>query len=199
MPQLTSCTTWECVNSFSNWIAALGTVFISAIALWLALKDRMINMRATFDTVVTNGINPLVLDRHGFMLSFTNIGPRPITVTGHTWRLPFVKGQLFFMPQMERETAHLNSRLPVEITDGKEGHLFYKENFFSELEQPEIALFHPKPIVAFCRIWFFRIRIGTSVGKRVRVRVMRTARRRLWALYLAHNNSLRPEPLRGSA
>ena len=159
----------------------------------------MINMRATFDTVVTNGTSPNVLDRHGFMLSFTNIGPRPITVTGHTWSLPFKKHQLFFMPQMEPGTAHLNSRLPVEITDGKEGHLFYKEAFFSELEQPEMALFHSNKTVAFARIWLFRIRIGTSVGKRVRVKVSRTARRRLWALYKAHNNSFKPKPLRGSA
>ncbi len=159
----------------------------------------MINMRASFDTVVTTGNNPNLLDRHGFMLSFTNIGPRPITVTGHTWSLPFQKHQLFFMPQMERETAHLNSRLPVEITDGKEGHLFYKENFFSELDQPEKALFHPNKVVAYTRIALFRIRIGTSVGKRIPVKVTRTARQKLWSLYKTYNNSSKPKPLRGSA
>lgn len=197
--ELTACTTWECVNSFSNWAAALGTIFISAIALWLSLKDRMINMRATFDTVLTSGANPNVLDRHGFMLSFTNVGPRPITVTGHTWSIPFQKHQLFFMPQMEPGTAHLNSRLPVEITDGKEGHLFYKENFFSELDQPEAALFHPNKAVAFARIWLFQIRIGTSVGKRIRVKVTRAARLKLWVLYKAHNNTFKPKTIRGPA
>ncbi len=197
--ELTACSTWECVNSFADWVAALGTILVSAVALWLSMKDRMINMRARFDTIVTNGTNPSVLDRHGFMLSFTNIGPRPITVSGHAWSLPFKRHQLFFMPQIDRETAHLNSRLPVEITDGKEGHLFYKETFFSELEQPEIALFHPNKAVAFLRIWLFRIRIGTSVGRNIPVTVTRNARRRLWALYTAHNNSFKPKPLRGSA
>lgn len=185
--ELETCTTWDCVNSFSNWVAAFGTILISTIALWLSVKDRRINMRAGFDTVVTAGVNPNILDRHGFMLSFTNVGPRPIIVTSHTWSLPFKRHQLFFMPQMDHETAHLNSRLPVEITDGKEGHLFYKENFFSELDQPEMALFHPRKTVAFIRISFFRIRISTSVGKRIRVKVTRNARRRLWALYKKHN------------
>jgi hypothetical protein len=194
-----ACSTWECINSFSNWVAALGTIFISAIALWLSVRDRRINMRAAFDTVVTIGNNPLVLDRHGFMLSFTNIGPRPITVTGHSWWLPFQRRQLFFTPHLEPGTAHLNSRLPVEITDGKSGHVFYKREFFSELEQPEVALFHPNRLLAYFRIHFFRITIGTSVGKRVRVRVTKTARRQLWQLYKGHSNSFKPKPLRGSA
>jgi hypothetical protein len=159
----------------------------------------MINMRARFDTALTPGSNPAVLDREGFMLSYTNIGPRPITVVGHAWSLPFKHYQLFFMPQMDREIAHLCTKIPVEITDGKAGHLFYKLNFFSELDQPEAALFHPNRAIAFLRIFFFKIRISTSVGKRVRVHVTRNARKRLWSLYTAHNNSFKPKPLRGSA
>lgn len=181
--QLEACTTWECANSFSDWIAAFGTILVSAIALWLSVKDRMVNMRAQFDSALVPGAMPTVLDREGFMLSYTNIGPRPITVVGHDWSFPFARHRLFFMPQMDREIAHLCTSIPVEITDGKSGHIFYKLRFFSELDQPEAALFHPNSVVAFARIRLFRIHISTSVGKRIPVRVSRTARRRLWSLY----------------
>jgi len=118
-------------------------------------------MQATFDTIVTVGDKPMVLDRHGFMLYYTNIGPRPITVTGHSWRLPFQRRQLVFTPQYEPGTAHLHSKLPVEITDGKSGHVFYKQNFFSELEQPEMALldrpeFHRHSVAAL-RVALFEL------------------------------------------
>ena len=183
--ELESCTTWECVNSFSSWIAAFGTIVISALALWLSVKDRMISLSARFDTVITAGQIANVLDRHGFMLSYTNVGRRPVTVVGHAWSVPFRKSKLILMPQMDPEIAHLCTNLPTELSDGKTGHIFYKLNFFSELEQPELVLFHSNRLVAFLRIKFFKIRIATSVGKDIRVRVTRNARRRLWILYSA--------------
>ena len=178
-----ACTTWECVNSFGNWLSAIGTLAAVAVALWLALRDRMLHMRATFNTAVTALERPDTLDNHGFLLEFTNIGARPITVTGHEWQLPFQNHRLLFIPHMDARSISITTRLPCELTDGKSGHVFYPDDFFLELEDRERALFHPHPVVAYLRIHFFKIRIGTSVGKKIGVNIKRPARRALWAQY----------------
>ena len=185
---IADCTTWECLNSFGNWLSAFGTIAAVAVALWLALRDRMLHMRATFNTAITTLTRVDILDNHGFMLEFTNIGARPITVTGHEWHLPFQKHRLLFMPHMDTRSATITTRLPCELTDGKSGHAFYPHDFFRELEDPDKALFHPNRFVAYLRIRFFKIRIGTSVGKKVHVVVRRPARDALWAQYKDFRN-----------
>ena len=180
---IADCSTWECVNSFSNWLSAIGTVATAALALWLSVRDRRVNLKAEFSLGLTPSKDPRILDRRVFILEFTNQGPRTITITNHAWRLPFVKGVLFMFPNMDTSLAHLGSPLPLELTDGKSGHTFYSDDHFAKLEEPEKALFHPHRGVAWLRIWFFRLYVHTSVGKRVRVRVRRQVRRSLWRQY----------------
>ena len=180
---VTSCTTWECINSFANWLAALGTILITGLALWLSVRDRMINVRANLSLGLVPGSNPSVLDSQVYVLSFTNVGPRPVTVTNHCWFLPFKKGVVYLMPQMDRGLGRLCSTLPIELTDGKEGHAFYSDDFFSKLDEPEKFLFHKNRVVAWWRISFFRVRISTTIGKRLKVTVARPVRRRLWRIY----------------
>ena len=73
-----ACETWECVNILGNLISAIGTVVLSGIALWLSDRDRFIRMsnRLSWGVIAPyNGENINV-----FILSFTNIGARPVTV-----------------------------------------------------------------------------------------------------------------------
>lgn len=180
---VTSCTTWECINSFANWLSALGTILITGLALWLSVRDRMLNVKANLSLGLVPGNNPNVLDTHVYALAFTNVGPRPVTVTNHCWFLPFKKGVVYLMPQMDRELGRLCSTLPIELTDGKDGHAFYSDDFFSKLDEPEKFLFHKNRFVAWWRINFFRVRISTTIGKRIKVTVARPVRRRLWRVY----------------
>lgn len=182
---LASCTTWECVNSFANWLSAVGTLFISGLALWLSIRDRLINMQAELNTGLIPGANPTILDQQVYILSFTNIGVRPVMVTNHCWSLPFVKGLTFLMPQMDSQLGALCSKLPIELTDGKEGHAFYAADFFSKLDKPEEFLFHKNRVVAWVRIHFFRVLIATTTGKRVNVAVTPAVRKKLWCTYKA--------------
>lgn len=177
------CVTWECINSFANWLAAAGTIFISGLALWLSVRDRMVNMKAIFDVGLVSGDNPTIMDREVYILSFTNIGPRPITVTNHCWSLPFVKGIIFLMPSMDHQLGQLCSKLPLELSDGKEGHAFYGKSFFSQLDEPGNVLFHKNRLVAWLRIRLFKIYVTTTVGKRVKVAIKPAARRKLWRTY----------------
>ena len=178
-----SCSTWECINSFANWLGAVGTIFISWLAFWLSVRDRMINMKATFNTGLIPGENPYMVNREVYILSFTNIGPRQITVTNHIWSFPFVKGFTFLMPHLDYQLGHLNSKLPLELSDGKEGFFIYANNFFSKLSEPERALFHQNRFIAWLRIRLFNIYISTTVGKRVKVKISSGARKQLWRAY----------------
>lgn len=187
---IAECTSWECINSFGNWLSAIGTILISGVALWLSVKDRMILMKASFDVGLIPGDNPAVLDREVFILNFTNVGSRPITVTNHCWKFPFFKGIVFLMPNMDHETGHFCTKLPCEITDGKDGYAFYRKNFFSELENSEDLIFHKSLLVAWLRINFFKMYICTSIGKRINVRVNGRVRKKLWALYKATRNKI---------
>jgi hypothetical protein len=143
----------------------------------------MVNMRAELDVGLVPGTNPTVLDQQVYALSFTNIGPRPIIVTNHFWTLPFFKGVIYLMPQMDRQLGPICSKLPLKLTDGKEGHAFYARDFFSKLDEPEKVLFHKNRLVAWLRIRFFRVYISTTLGKRVKVTVKPAVRKTLWRIY----------------
>jgi hypothetical protein len=173
------------VNSFANWLSAVGTLLISGIALWLSIRDRLINMQAELNIGLIPGTNPTILDQQVYILSFTNIGVRPVMVTNHHWSLPFVKGISILMPQMDSQLGPFCSKLPIELTDGKEGHIFYAVNFFSKLDKPEEFLFHKNCLVAWIRIHFFRVLIATTTGKRINVAVKLAVRKKLWRTYKA--------------
>ena len=180
---IADCTTWECVNSFSNWLSAVGTIATAALALWLSVRDRRVNVRAKLSIGLVPGKDPRVLDQRVFTLEFTNEGPRTVTVTNHAWRLPFVKGVIFMFPNMETSVAHLCSKLPLELTDGEAGHAFYLIDHFAKLDEPERVFFPKSRWRAWLRIWFFRLYIHMSVGKSIRVKVSRQVRRTLWRQY----------------
>jgi hypothetical protein len=180
---IADCTTWECVNSFSNWLSAVGTIATAALALWLSVRDRRVNVKAKFSVGLVPSNDPRVLNQRVFILEFTNNGPRTATVTNHAWRLPFVKGVVFMFPNMDTPVAHLCSKLPLELTDGKAGHSFYLIDHFARLDNAEEFFFPKNRWLAWLRIWFFRLYIQTSVGKSIRVHVRRQVRRVLWRQY----------------
>jgi hypothetical protein len=187
---LPQCTTWECINSFGSWLAALGTIATAALALWLAVRDRRIHLKAA----LTLGAIPSVpggrlLDMSVFTLSITNVGPRPFTITNHCWKLPFVKGIVFLQPYMDTPVAKYCTKVPIELTDGKEALVFYPDDFFLNLESPDKFLFHHNKYIAWLRIRFFQLRIVTTAGARPKAKIARPVRSHLWHQYNGHNSS----------
>ena len=87
------------------------------------------------------------------------------------------------MPQMDPHIGGLCSKLPIELTDGKEGRAFYAHDFFSKLDAPQKFLFHRNVLIAWLRIHLFRVWIDTTIGKRVAVNVRRSVREKLWNAY----------------
>ena len=94
------------------------------------------------------------------------------------------------MPHMDEKVGRLCSKFPLELTDGKNGHAFYTYDFFRNLDEPEKVLFHKNFLIAWLRIYFFKVCISTTVGKSLKVKVKRTVRRQLWETYISTQNSV---------
>jgi hypothetical protein len=179
------CDTWNCINSFALWISAIGTVSVSALALWLSIRDRYIRMSNRFSLGLTVGEDPMVLNKKVYVLEFTNIGVRPVTVTNYKWKVPFTKNGKFSItfPQIDPRVTALCSKLPMELTDGKSGRIFHTEDFFSEMDKPQEFMYPRSKLLAFIKIWFFRMYISTTIGEDIPVKVDRAVRKSLWKEY----------------
>ena len=189
IPELTECKTWECINSFSSWLSAIGTILISGLALWLAWKDRLIRVRAYFNFGLTVGENPNLLNKEVYILEITNIGHRTATITNYEWRIrkwpSFWRWNRFItFPQMDREVQHLCSTFPLELTDGKKGMVFHKGKFFEDLDDHEQHLFPSSYMKAFVRIFDFRMYIQTTTGKAIKAHIPFRVRKYIWKSYL---------------
>ena len=86
MDTLQACDTWGCVNSFADWLSAFGTILVSSLALWFSMKERILRLKCSFDIGLVPGSERLILNQQVFILSFTNIGLRPVTVTNFRLR-----------------------------------------------------------------------------------------------------------------
>mgnify|MGYP006278641043 CR=1 FL=1 len=180
-----TCETWECVNSFANWISAIGTVLISGIALWLTVKDRFLRMSNRFSWGII--ANPNRANMKVFILSFTNIGVRPITVTNYKWRIPFSGKSttcLITMPQLDRRVSQFCTKMPVELSDGNSGSIYHTDDFFINMDNQDNFLYPENKLLAFIRIKFFKMYISTSIGKDIPVKVDRNVRKMLWNEYI---------------
>jgi len=125
-----------------------------------------------------------------FILEFTNVGARPVTVTNYKWKIPFSNrkvGWAVTFPQLDRRVAAYCTKLPIELTDGKSGNLFHTEDFFSSMDNPQNFMYPKNRFLAFIRIFFFRVFICTTVGKNIPVKIDRSLRKKLWNEYKEQN------------
>lgn len=186
-----ACDTWNCVNSFALWISAIGTVSVSTIALWLSLRDGFLRISTRFSLGIIANASPSRENIRVYILEFTNIGVRPITVTNYRWKIPFLKSAAFVItfPQLDSRVASVCTKLPAELTDGQGGNIFHTDDFFSAMEEPEKFLYPKSKIMAFIRIWFFKMYISASTGKQIAVKIDRNVRKKLWKEYLSNSHT----------
>lgn len=182
-----SCNTWQCINSFAPWISATGTIFISGVSLWLAIKDKLIQLEARLFISEFPIDNYIRSERWAYAISFVNLGPRPITITNYEWHFrlhPFGKRKKSFIsPYKDEMFLELCTKLPCELTDGKQGRIFHSIDIFRNLENSSDFLLADNPLVAFYRISTFNIFVCTSTGKKVKAKISRDLRREIWKQY----------------
>jgi len=78
LPEATSAR-WNVVNALGAWAAALGTVFTGVVALWLASRDRRIDLQLT----ATSGSDDVrwMTGEPDLLFSVRNAGHRNVTIT----------------------------------------------------------------------------------------------------------------------
>lgn len=109
--------TWEFINTFAPWLAALGTFAAVVTSLYLALKRDI-------DVKVTAGLRTLIMEgehpgpRQDYVsVEISNRSPRPITITAVVWKTGIFRKNTFFWV-VPRNT--LSNTIPVKLGDGEQ-------------------------------------------------------------------------------
>jgi hypothetical protein len=181
---ISACATWECVNSFADWVAAIGTILISAMALWLSMRDRIPRVEATFDAALIPGQNPRILDRWVYILLMTSVRVMPVTISNFKWvyrERILKKGYAITFPYEDKEFGRRCTPLPCELTFGKQAHLLHRDEFFLDLENQ--FLFDRNKLKSWWKIRTFYIVVQSTIGKEFKAKIHKRARARIWKEY----------------
>jgi hypothetical protein len=176
---LNGCSTWECVNSFSNWISAIGTILISGIALWLSLRDRVTRIEVDLDWATFPTLN-----RDAYIINIVNVGARPATITTFTWtfRNIFLKKKRLLMDiYSDNDFNNICAKFPCEITFGKQAPIVIGTNRFITIPPP--IFFEESKIKTWFKIRTLHAVVQTTVGKNFKSKVNKGFRRKIWSDY----------------
>lgn|SRR5690606_2045945 len=188
------CNTWQCINSFAPWLSALGTIFISGLALWLSIRDKFIRLNANYSGGLVPSYDPTKLDTYVYVLDFVNVGARDVQVVNFEWHwkhVPLLKKQrTFIQPYLDHRVAKFCSQFPMRLTDGESARLFFSADFIEKLDEPENFIFPASKLKAFFRIFTSEIYLCTSVGKKVKVSMKSGMRREIWRRYKKYNKAI---------
>lgn len=164
--------TWEFINSFAPWIAAVGTLAAVIVSLYLARQDRRIRLD------VYAGIRiltlPLIDGKFPEYLVFhiVNISRREAQVKGISWMCNFHKVRVLHNPLKDG----LSSELPIKLRDGEEANFFHPLKNSSYLDDIAKAYLSRYPRLLS---YFIKIEVSTSVGVDFKVRIEKNLRERL--------------------
>ena len=108
---------WELINSFSNWLAALGTIAAVVVSLWLAARATRLKCRASVGhrIVIEQGAKgsfPEIV-----VFSIVNTGERSIRTTSIGWRVGFLRWRRDAVQMFDHTQS---SAMPVELNHGQE-------------------------------------------------------------------------------
>ncbi|WP_460456261.1 hypothetical protein [Arenimonas alkanexedens] len=152
---------WDFINSFSGWLAAVGTIAAVCVSLWLARNATRPKARLNANMVITIGAG---LPSNEFLnFSIVNTGDRPIRITNIGWKSGVFKKR--FAIQLTGQSPEMSSPIPVDLSHGQTGNWFvdtdHKFNGDTWAEH-----FGPKMIAPNLRsgLWSLRAQAYTSTG-----------------------------------
>ncbi|MEX1011061.1 MAG: hypothetical protein WDZ29_03285 [Balneolaceae bacterium] len=179
----------ETVNiiiAISSAFTALGTISAVIVALWLARRDKNINLEVS--VAITRHIlmaaQPIPDENEYLSVTVTNIGIRDATVTSSGWEYGILKKQSFIQ-LYDFENPYI-ARLPKKLMDGDRAELFISLNDFRR-NTDFLNSIYDGP---FNRLWFLFLRhkIYTSTGDIFSTRLESTVRKRFLNLKKDLNN-----------
>ena len=141
--------TWEFINTFSDWLAGLGTLAAVITSLYLARASRRIRLHVTVGhkTVIEPGHSGPLPEY--ISIEATNMGSRVVRITGLEWRggiLRTIEGS------QVPPNNDLSSQLPVEIADSQQA------RWMIPLDSEEIFIGNFAQIF-FTPLWVWRIQL----------------------------------------
>ena len=158
---------WEIINSFSNWLSAIGTLAAVIVSLWLASRAGKLRARTAVGhrIIVSPGDNA----PHPEVISFklVNTGDRTIVVTGIGWRVG-LWGRRYAVQIHD----HLqSSKMPIELSHGQEANWLVPLNARGD-EDPWLKYFSIKMLMPNWRSSCFTLRAQfvTSIGETFNVK-----------------------------
>ena len=187
--EIKPCVDWNCVNSFALWISAVGMVTISAMSLWLAIKDKLISVDGIFRLgIIPSDINNRnLLDRNVFILSFVNIGRRKVKIDNFKMCIKvglFKNNYLLMFPQLEESLMFFNTQFPIRLDEMENKSIFFDESFFINIKDK-----HKNPIFdgIFVFVWYkihtAYFLLDTSIGKLIKIKMDKESKKKLWKQY----------------
>lgn len=156
-------TKWQIINSFANWLSAIGTIAAVVVSLYFAVYARRPRARvsASWRLLIQPGGKPPWPEM--LVLEVTNIGDRPIRITSIGWEagrfkkvrafqdaMPYMRGMDSPMPADLREGEQARWAIPKTLQDGTE----WLDDFAKKILMPKWKL----------RLRTLKVRAFTSTG-----------------------------------
>lgn len=153
--------TWQFINTFASWFAALGTFLAVVTSLYLARRDSAIRL------VINAGLRKIVLSGQSIArgqdvvsITVTNVGRRGATITGLFWKVGIFRRATF--DQVLPANQH-SGQAPVKLSDGDEASFRIE---ITKFEQDVSAIFKNLAAGWFPTVQARSIKVGvyTSAG-----------------------------------
>jgi len=106
-------TTWQFINTFAPWLAAVATTFSALVALYLGLRSTRIKLRVDCDLWVLQIVGG---EQHRLVdLQATNIGVRDVTLEGIIWTAGLVRKRRY----RQVPPSGFEKLLPAKLLQGE--------------------------------------------------------------------------------
>ena len=163
--------TWRFINTFAPWLSALGTISAVIVSLYLATKNRRLDLKVTasVQTLVHAGMPT----RDYVTISVVNLGGREATIMAIGWQFGLLrKKHLFQLPGL----PIFSTKLPARLRDGESANFFMPTT--PEPSSVEWVPMMKQHLGRWPRLSVLSLKaeVATSVGKTFRVRVHRNVR-----------------------
>ena len=107
--------TWQFINSFAPWLAALGTLLAVIVSLYFARRDKQIRISiSAYIATLINNLNNSNKSNRYLCVEVTNIGHRTANITSINWKIG-----IFHKRRLEQVLAinPISSKLPIKLID----------------------------------------------------------------------------------
>lgn len=109
---------WQFINTFADWVSAVGTVSAVWVSLWLARNASRPKGRITANVMLLAGDGEL--SPHFLDIAVANTGDRPFTVTGVGWRVGLPLSRRYAYQKTDGSPDYAPSDpLPFELHIGR--------------------------------------------------------------------------------